>query len=167
MNAAQKAVKEDIVKVIRCGVHALQMQALTDYEIEQVLRDIYPKSATNERGMPIGDYPDNIPTQEEFDKLHSEPLGYGDEDDWLLVSKKFTPEEALALIQKKLKDEWGWTGGEDGEMMYPNDTDALESFDIGWGYDWDSYHHSEGGYWICSDSNQVSKRYEAWGIRTQ
>lgn len=166
MNEAQKVVKEDIVNVIQLGVAAAGYVTLSPYEIEQVLQNIYPKSKTNERGQPIGDYPDNIPTQEKFHEDHAVPVGYGDEDDWLMVSKAFAPEIALKMIQKQL-EEWGWSGGPDGEGYYPNSTDDLESYDIGWGYDWDSYHHADGGYWICSDTNEVSKRYEAWGIRTQ
>ena len=84
-----------------------------------------------------------------------------------MAIKKFTQEEALAMIQKHLKEEWGWSDGPDGEMMYPKSVDDLQSFNVGWGYDHDSYHYQDGGYWICSDSNQVSKRWEAWGIATQ
>lgn len=167
MNEAQKTVKEDIVNVIKLGIDAAGYVTLSDYEVEQVLQNIYPKSKTNDRGQPIGDYPDGVPTQEEFEKLFAEPIGFGDEDDWLMISKKYSAEDALAKIQKHLKEQWGWTDGEDGEMMFPKDTDALETYDIGWGYDWDSYHYSEGGYWICSDENQVTKRFEVWGIRTQ
>jgi hypothetical protein len=167
MNDKQKAVKENIVEIIKAGLKATGDVELTNYEIEQVLSNIYPKSKTNERGQPIGDYPTDIPTQEQFDEHHSTPQDYGEEAEWIMVSKKFTQEEALALIQAKLKDEWGWTGGDDGEMMFPNDLDDLQSFDIGYGYDRDSYHYSEGCYWICSADNEVTKRYEAWGIATQ
>ena len=167
MNEAQKVVKDDIVNVIKLGIDAAGYVTLSDYEIEQVLHNIYPQTKTNERGQPIGDYPTDIPTQEQFDEHHSTPQDYGEEAEWLLVSKKFTQEEALAMIQKKLKDEWGWSDGEDGEMMYPKSVDDLQSFDVGYGYDRDSYHYSEGCYWICSDNNEVTKRYEAWGIATQ
>lgn len=167
MNSKQKEVKENIVDVVRYGAaHKLGID-LEDYEIEQVLHNIYPQTKTNERGQPIGDFPDNIPTQEQFDEHHSTPQDYGEEAEWLLVSKKFTQEEALAMIQAKLKDEWGWSDGEDGEMMYPKDVNDIQSFDVGYGYDRDSYHYSEGCYWICSDNNEVTKRYEAWGIATQ
>lgn len=167
MNAAQKVVKENIVKIIERGIVELQYEKLTNYEIEQVLHNIYPQTKTNERGQPIGDYPTDVPTQEQFDEHHSTPQDYGEEAEWMLVSKKFTQEEALAMIQAKLKDEWGWSGGDDGEMMFPNDVDDLQSFDVGYGYDRDSYHYSEGCYWICSSDNEVTKRYEAWGIATQ
>jgi hypothetical protein len=167
MNANQKIVKDDIVNVIKLGVQASGYVDLSDYEIEQVLSSIYPKTKTNDRGQPIGDYPDNIPTQEEFDMFHTTPQGYGEESEWLLVSTKFSAEDALAKIQRLLKEEWGWSGGPDGEGYYPNSVDDLQKFDVGWGYDHDSYHYSEGGYWICSENNQVSKRWEAWGIATQ
>lgn len=167
MNDNQKIVKENIIAIITAGINETQDFELTSYEIEQVLKNIYPTSKTNDRGQPIGDYPTDIPTQEQFDEHHSEPQDYGEEAEWVLVSKKFTQEQALEMIQKKLKEEWGWTGGDDGEMMYPNDVDDLKSFDIGYGYDRDSYHYSEGCYWICSDDNEVTKRYEAWGIATQ
>lgn len=166
MNAAQKVVKDDIVNVIKLGVDAAGYVTLTDYEVEQVLQNIYPKTITNDRGQPIGDYPNDIPTQDKFDIDHTEPASYGEDGQWLMVSKKFTADEALAKIQKMLKEEWGWSGGPDGEGYYPNSTDDLQSFDIGWGYDHDSYHYSEGGYWICSETNQVTKRFEAWGIVT-
>ena len=56
MNANQKIVKEDIVNVIKLGVQASGYVDLSDYEIEQVLSSIYPKTKTNDRGQPIGDY---------------------------------------------------------------------------------------------------------------
>jgi hypothetical protein len=164
VNEAQKVVKEDIVNVIKLGIDAAGYVTLTDYEVEQVLKNIYPRTATNQFGQPIGDYPDKIPTQEEFDKYHETPQDYGDEADWVLVSKKFTQEQALALIQGRLKDEWGL---DESEPVYPKSVDDLQSFDIGWGYDHDSYHYEDGGYWICSESNNVTKRWEAWGIATQ
>lgn len=167
MNENQKRVKDDIVMLIKLGIQAAGYVDLTDYEIEQVLQNIYPKTITNKSGQPIGDYPNDIPTQEQFDDFHATPQDYGDEADWLIVSKKFSAEDALKLIQDKLRDEWGWSGGPDGEAMFPNSVDDLQSFDIGWGYDHDSYHYSEGGYWICSEDNQVTKRYEAWGVNTQ
>lgn len=167
MNANQKIVKENIIAIITAGINETQDFELNSYEIEQVLKNIYPTSKTNERGQPIGDYPTDIPTQEQFDEHHSQPQDYGEEAEWMLVSKKFTQEQALEMIQKKLKDEWGWSGGPDGESSFPNDVDDLQSFDVGYGYDRDSYHYSEGCYWICSGDNEVTKRYEAWGIATQ
>jgi len=119
---------------------------------------------TNQSGQPIGDFPKDIPTDEDFERMHSEPVSYGDEDDWVLISKKYTQEEALAKIQELMKKDWGWSEDEGG---YPTDVNDLQTFDVGYGYDHDSYHYSEGGYWICSESNQVSKRWEAWGVATQ
>lgn len=162
MNEAQKVVKDDIVNVIKLGIQAAGYVDLTDYEIEQVLQQVYPRKNTNQFGQPIGDFADNIPTQAEFDKYHETPQGYGEEGDWLIISKAVPAEKALALIQAELRDNYGLD-----EEYVPKTVDDLESFDIGWGYDHDSYHYSEGGYWICSEDNQVSKRWEAWGVATQ
>jgi hypothetical protein len=167
MNAAQKVVKDDIVNVIKLGVAAAGYVTLSDYEVEQVLQNVYPKTITNQSGQPIGDYPSDIPTQEQFDMFHTTPQSYGEDASWVLVSTKFTQDDALAKIQRLLKEEWGWSDGPDGEANYPKSTDDLQMFDIGWGYDHDSYHYSEGGYWICSETNQVTKRWTAWGIATE
>ena len=120
-----------------------------------------PKPVTNKHGQPIGDYPKDIPTQAEFDKAHATPLEYGDEEDWLVVSKQIDQQAAFDMIVATMT-EWGV----DAEYL-PKDASDLGAYNIGWGYDHDSYHYSEGGYWICSDENQVSKRYEAWGWATQ
>ncbi len=161
MNDAQKVVKDDIVNVIKLGIAAAGYVTLSDYEVEQVLQHVYPKTATNQSGQPIGDFPDKIPTQAEFDKQHATPLEYGDEGDWLIVSKAVGQKQAFDMIVATMK-EWGV----DDEAL-PKDESDLGTYDIGWGYDHDSYHYSEGGYWICSDDNKVSKRYEAWGFATQ
>lgn len=116
---------------------------------------------TNKHGQPIGNFPKDIPTQAEFDKYHTEPQGYGDEGDWLIVSKSVSQKQAFQKILAVL-NEWGVS-----EDVMPKTADDLGSYDIGWGYDYDSYHYSEGGYWICSDTNRVSKRWEAWGVATQ
>lgn len=159
MNEAQQIVKDDIVNIVRLGIDAAGYVTLSDYEIEQVLKNIYPRTATNQFGQPIGDYPDDIPTQQEFDKYHETPQSYGEEGDWLIVSKAVPHDKALELIQAELRDNYGM----DEEYI----SKELETFDIGWGYDHDSYHYSEGGYWICSKDNNVSKRWEAWGVSTQ
>ena len=161
MNEHQKRVKEDIVNLVKLGIQAAGYVDLTDYQIEQVLQSIYPKTTTNKHGQPIGDYPNDIPTQEQFDAFHATPQEYGDEGDWLLVSKNVDQETAFAMIIATMH-EWGVD-----EEYIPKAAEDMQVFDVGWGYDHDSYHYSEGGYWICSDDNKVSKRYEAWGVATQ
>lgn len=161
MNANQKAVKEDIVNIVKLGIQATGTPDLTDYEIEQVLQNIYPKTITNGAGQPIGDYPDGIPTQKQFDDFHETPQDYGEEGEWIIISKAINPKKAFELIIEKL-DEYGM----DDEYK-PKSPDDLQVFDIGWGYDHDSYHYQDGGYWICSDTNKVSKRFEAWGVSTE
>lgn len=116
---------------------------------------------------PMGDCTKDVPTDEEFNQFHSTPQGYGEESEWLLVSKNIPAEQALKMIQDMLRDEWGWSDGPDGEDAFPKTVEDLGTFDIGWGYDHDSYHYSEGGYWICSERNGITKKWEAWGVETQ
>lgn len=100
----------------------------------------------------------------------------------LLITKDWSKEEAYALLVKELRQEWGLD-----EESIPK-IDDMQSYDVGWGYDYDSYHYpptgaefqyafrapvsfgeegeSEGGWWICSEYNKVTKRFEAWGLET-
>jgi hypothetical protein len=76
MNDKQKQVKENIVEIIAAGIreHKLGFE-LSNYEIEQVLQNVYPKTTTNRFGQPVGDYPKDIPTQAQFDQYHATPQG--------------------------------------------------------------------------------------------
>lgn len=126
---------------------------------------LYPAAnqpATNKHGQPIGDFPTDVPTDDEFNKYHATPVGYGEEGDWLIISKAVPVEKALELIQKECRDNYGLD-----EDYIPKTIDDLHEYDIGWGYDHDSYHYSEGGYWICDERNKVSRRWSAWGVPTQ
>ncbi len=117
-------------------------------------------TATDSFGRPIGDFPDDVPTQDEFHEAHKDAKEYGEEGEYLLVSKQVEAAAALKMIQD-IMNEWGIN-----EDYIPKTTSDLQTYDVGWGYDRDSYHYSEGSFWICSDSNNVSKRYEAWGVET-
>lgn len=93
-----------------------------------------------------------LPTQEQFDKYHADPIEYG-EADYLVISKTYTEEEALKRILALMVD-WGV----DPEHL-PKEVTA---FEIGWTVDPDSYHHSENTYHLASD--KVPARWEAWGV---
>lgn len=111
---------------------------------------------------PTVDYLVNVPVDQEFDKYHSDPIGYGDEDDWLLVSRNNnTRAEALAKIQKMMRDDWGLD-----EACIPKDENDLQIFDVGWAQDPDS--SSNGTYWIVrGENNHLTPRWQAWGVATQ
>jgi hypothetical protein len=50
-----------------------------------------------------------LPTQQEFDKDHTTPLAYGDESEWLVLSRSlYTEEEAIKLFKTYLTKEFGW-----------------------------------------------------------
>lgn len=110
---------------------------------------------------PKGDFPGTPPTGEQFQNVFRSPVSFGEEGEHLLITKDWSKEEAYALLVKELRQEWGLD-----EESIPK-MDDVGSYDVGWGYDYDSYHYSEGGWWICSEENKVTKRWEAWGVETQ
>jgi hypothetical protein len=110
---------------------------------------------------PKGDFPGNPPTGQQFHEAFKTPVSFGEEGEHLLVTKEWSKEEAYAILVKELRDEWGLD-----EESIPS-IDDVQSYDVGYGYDYDSYHYSEGGWWICSTENKVTKRWEAWGVETQ
>lgn len=93
-----------------------------------------------------------LPTQEEFDKYHATPQGYGDESEWVCVSANTHNEEAaLRKIRRYLKKEWGWTGEE-----LPTE---VRMFNIGY----KRHDGTELGYWL----NEGGGFWQAWGVETQ
>lgn len=126
------------------------------------LKEIELKPVLNKHGQPQGDFPKDIPTRADFDKYHAEPADYGEEGEWMIISKNVPAEKALAMIQKRLRDEYGMS-----EEFIPQSVDDLGTYQIGWGYDHDSYHYSEGGYWIASEGSNITPRWEAWGVTTE
>lgn len=114
---------------------------------------------------PVVDRLEDIPTREAFDEQYANPNGHGEEGEWILISGKYSQVKALKRIREYLKDNWGVNSSED---YWPKSVNDLQNFELGWATDPDSYHHTEGTYWIVDTArNNLTARWNAWGIATQ
>lgn len=104
-----------------------------------------------------------LPTQEQFDKDHTEVMGYGEEDDWLVVSENiYSEEDALELFKKHIVSN-GWYSEDDTDELEV----VLNTISIRWvGY-------RRGGddkeplYWLFGKNDTAPTFWRAWVVETQ
>lgn len=119
-------------------------------EVKELVKKAYSEGFNDGLGV-------KLPTQAEFDKNHKIVQPYGEESDWLVLSKElYTEEQAQRRFKKYLKAEFGW----DGEEI----TNCLETMQVRW----IGYHRAddegEPGYWIGRDKPTY---WAAWVVETQ
>lgn len=94
------------------------------------------------------------PTQEQFNKFHSEPVDYGEDGDQLL-GKQYTKEQAVEIFTKH----WEMLSGEKPDFDVAG---SVMDATAGWTIQPDKY--EEGNFtfvWLKSDSD-VKPIYDAW-----
>lgn len=125
-----------------------------EHEVDRLVKEAWNKGFNEGVGI-------TIPSQREFDEFHKMPQSYGEDGDWLVLSKSFyTEEEAKKILTQYFIDE-GWHNEGDDEIDY-----ILTSLSVrGIGYKRSPY-EDEPMYWIPSKSENPTTFWEAWVVET-
>lgn len=104
-----------------------------------------------------------LPTQKEFDEYHREPQGYGEEDEWLVLSYElYDVYTALEMFRKYLiKNGWFSEDDEDGIEVI---TGTISERWIGYRRGGED---REPVYWLNGRNEQAPTFWKAWVVETQ
>lgn len=123
-------------------------------DIEKLVQSVYKEGF--DAGLGI-----TLPTQSEFDEAHKTPNGYGEEDEWLVLSSNLFSEEQAQRAFKKHMIETGWYTIADKEEI----KNILDTIRLRWiGYKTGPY-ENEPSYWLGSEGDPTY--WQAWVVETQ
>lgn len=102
-----------------------------------------------------------LPTQEAFDEAHSTAMGYGEEDDWVVVSAALYNEDEAALKIKEYFIQNGVFADSDEELDL-----IIDTLELRWvGY---KINPSEGeaSWWLPGKGENLPTFWQAWVVTT-